>query len=402
MDNYTSLNWKDNSHPFRRDLRTACLDRVNWTALTAYASALNNNIPCTLLTKSTTGGVHLIRILEFADTNARTNTKTKIHWIARVQLEPSTPSTATALRAEIATMQLIRAQAGKYVPVPEIFGYEVDDANCVGAAFILMEILPGSSAMDACGGWEVHRGRIPDVWRRGFYREMAGIQVHLSGIRMAKIGTIVKQLDGSFGVGPLPGLGGPFDTATEFFRAWATHAEFPLTDERIRNCMKGGPVEEVLSSIRDFPRRLHELASRIALYNEGPFPLYHPDLYQSNVIVDDSFRVLGVIDWEGACTVPWEMVQPPLFLSVLPRAMDDPSNYDASGGPKDQDSIQRLKERDEYVQYVGDAEKELGIDNMLSTVLSDGAIQGLAYAIKVYLDPGKMGFYCNALEPFDS
>jgi hypothetical protein len=61
--------------------------------------------------------------------------------------------------------------------VPQIYGYELDDANPVGAAFILMEFLPGSSAMDAAGGYDVHRGRVPVEWRGAFYREMASIQV---------------------------------------------------------------------------------------------------------------------------------------------------------------------------------------------------------------------------------
>ncbi|KAL4972149.1 hypothetical protein BDW66DRAFT_144807 [Aspergillus desertorum] len=55
-----------------------------------------------------------------------------------------------------------------------------------------------------------------------------------------------------------------------------------------------------------------------------PFPLYHLDLYQSNITVDSTFQVHGAINWEGACTVPGGLVQPPLFLRVLPRAMDDP------------------------------------------------------------------------------
>jgi hypothetical protein len=48
-------------------------------------------------------------------------------------------------------------------------------------------------------------------------------QVDLSGIQLPKIGTIIAMnADGKFQQGPIPGLGGPFDTVTEFFQAWAT------------------------------------------------------------------------------------------------------------------------------------------------------------------------------------
>ncbi|KAL3454441.1 hypothetical protein BJX65DRAFT_260508 [Aspergillus insuetus] len=323
MPKYTHLNWHDknfyNDHPTRKKVRDTCLERVNWPALCAYASSLKDNRPCTLLDKSTSGGVHLIRLLEFREK------ETNVQWIARIQLEPSTPETATALEAEIAAMELIRsrngagARGGKpgILVVPQIYGYELDDANPVGAAFILMEFLPGSSAMDAAGGYDVHRGRVPVEWKGAFYREMASIQVHLSSICLPKIGTIVKRADGSFDVGPLPGLGGPFSTATDFCKAWAAHAKFSQANAQIQRCAQGVPaVKDLLQSIHDFPPRLSELASKISKYDEGPFPLYHSDLYTSNIIVDDCFRVLGIIDWEGACSVPWEVVEPPLFLAV--------------------------------------------------------------------------------------
>lgn len=182
--------------------------------------------------------------------------------------------------------------------------------------------------------------------------------------------------------------------------AWAKHTKFPLTDRDIRQFTKNGPTEDILNSVHNFPRRLENLASNISTHDTGPFPLYHPDLYHSDIIVNDSFRVLGVIDWEGACTVPWELVDPPLFLSIMPPAMDDPRNYKANRQPRDPDSIQHLKERAQYTQYVQEKERELKVDQKLSTIILNPAVQGLAYAMKVYLDPGKLGFYCNVLQPF--
>ncbi|CEL03983.1 hypothetical protein ASPCAL05117 [Aspergillus calidoustus] len=295
-------------------------------------------------------------------------------------------------------MELVRARTD--IRVPEIYGYETNDDNSVHAAFILMEFLPGSSAMDANGGYEVHQGQFPLEKRVVFFKEVANIQVQLCSVRLPKIGSVIRRDDDTFDVGPLPRLGGPFSTATEFYLAWAKHAKFPTSDSDIRKFMQCGPVDDILSSIHKFPDGLRDLASKISACDNGPFPLYHPDFYHSNIIVDESFAVLGVIDWEGACTVPWELVEPPLFLCTVPPAMDSPNNYNADGQHKDINVIHRFRERAQYVQFVQEMEEELGMDQSLSRVLMDPDIQGLAHAIKVYHDPGKLGFYCNILKPF--
>ncbi len=211
---------------------------------------------------------------------------------------------------------------------------------------------------------------------------------------------MLRREDGTYDVGPIPDIGGPFETATGFFKAWASQAKFPTSEQDIRKSMVGGPVEEVLSSISEFPAQINALASALSSFDKGPFPIYHPDLYQSNVIVDDKFQVLALIDWQGSWSVPWELVEFPLFLSTVPRAMDAAFNYDQNGQPKQADVRRRWKERAEYVQMVQAAEVAMKKDAMLSRILGNADIQGLADAIKVYTNPGKLGFYDKILHPF--
>lgn len=219
-------------------------------------------------------------------------------------------------------------------------------------------------------------------------------------VRMPKIGSIYKRSDGTYDVGPFPDLGGPFETATAFFKAWASRAKFPFSEEYIRKCMGDGPVEEVLSSITNFPNDVKAIAGSLSAHDDGPFPLYHPDLYQHNIIVDNDYKVLGVIDWQNACTVPWEIIEFPLFLTTVAKAMDAPWNYDQNGQPNNPATQLRWTERAEYVQMVQAAETAKQKDTILSETLGNSDIQGLAHAIKVYHDPGKMGFYDKILEPF--
>lgn len=46
-----------------------------------------------------------------------------------------------------------------------VFVYEVDENNLVCVAFILMELLFGSVAIDILGGYNVYYGMIPKEYR---------------------------------------------------------------------------------------------------------------------------------------------------------------------------------------------------------------------------------------------
>ncbi|KAK3368594.1 hypothetical protein B0H63DRAFT_441835 [Podospora didyma] len=379
-----------------------CIKRTRWDELRRYASRLhssdidndNDIVSCTLGPSITNGLHHLVPTLEFAD---------GAQWVARIQLAPSTPELAAKMQVEVDTMSLLRERTE--VPIPKVFGYEVDTDNPVGVAFMLTEFLPGMVAMEADGGFAVHRAQIPAERRPGFYSAVAEIQVQITSVRLPKIGTVVKLADGSYGIGPLPVLGGPFETATAFFEAWAEHTKFPHSTDIIQEVLSSHPPEytsAVLASLRDFPAQIKVLASRIPGSDAGPFPVMHPDFFHSNIMVDSSYNILGVIDWEGASTVPWELVEFPLFLDAVPISMDRvPSNYDADGNPVDEGTKQRWKERKKYVEMVEGFERARNRDTQLSSALKNRTYQGLSYGMRVYREPGKLTpLYSRVLEPF--
>lgn len=218
-------------------------------------------------------------------------------------------------------------------------------------------------------------------------------------LRLPKIGTIVRRDDGSYDMGAIPGLGGPFDSATAFFEAWAAQAAFPTSESEIRSQTRGF-ADQIFSAISTFPSQVNLLAKVLSTSNLGPFPIHHPDLYHSNIIVDDEYNLLGVIDWEGAHTVPWELVELPLFLSVIPPPMDAPWNYDNNGEPKDPGTKQRWQDRARYIELVEEAEGICAFDGKLSSTLRDHALQHLAFAIREY-PQGKVGFYDKVLLQFN-
>lgn len=124
--------------------------------------------------------------------------------------------------------------------------------------------------------------------------------------------------------------------AFAFFEVWADRVEFKRDEETIRRrMMKGDPIsaEWMLAVLEQFPRRIKAIANQLSVHhNEGPFPLCHDNLLHSDILVDeDTFSVTGIIDWEGACTVPWELVAFPEFLEAVPVAFDLLEKCDPEG-----------------------------------------------------------------------
>lgn len=97
------------------------------------------------------------------------------------------------------------------------------------------------------------------------------------------------------------------DTSVAPYQASADSVKFKWDKETIICMMQRGPIpaKNMVEIIENFPSQIKALASRLSLCNEGPFPLAHDDFLHSNIlVVEDNFDVTGIIDWEGACTVP--------------------------------------------------------------------------------------------------
>lgn len=211
-----------------------------------------------------------------------------------------------------------------------------------------------------------------------------------------KIGAIIRLEDGTYDVGPVPGLGGPFNTATEYLKAWAKAARFPGLSQAKQGC--GGYYDEIMPQIADFPHKLEALAGSIPIRNHGPFPLFHGDFGHNNIIVDDDYNVLGVIDWEHVYSVPWECVYFPITLLGVPAAMDAPWNWDENGIPTDLETRTEIEDQAVYIDSVKQVERRNGFSALLSTTLADPANQDLACAMKLYTEDGKFGFYTKVLD----
>ncbi|KAK2037739.1 hypothetical protein LZ31DRAFT_509183 [Colletotrichum somersetense] len=379
------LNW---NHDTRGNV---CLQRTDWGALCKIASHSKDGVPCEPLECYTVGGSFLARLIHFQD---------GIRWVARVQLHEPTQETSERLRIELDTMFLLRSRTK--APVPQVFAFALD-ADLTGSAFVLLEYLPGNNAADQAHDYvRTDWGLVPPQNRPAFYRTMAAAQVQIASARLPKIGTVIRNNDGSFNVGPIPGLGGPFDTAESFICAWARKARFPYDEAFIRENVPTQFAEQIIEGIRQFPSRIAGLAmSGKQFTRAGPFPIRHPDLFHSNVIVTKAYNVIGVVDWQDSHTVPWELADLPLFLNPVPHLMNRPDQYDKTGWPLDKDEAGKWADEESYANLVRDAERDAGVDNNLSQILADRDSRYLAAVVHLF-SQGKIGLYGKVLDYFEA
>ncbi|EPE04194.1 hypothetical protein F503_04709 [Ophiostoma piceae UAMH 11346] len=396
-----ALNWKECDYTPEATLAKTTA-QANWPALCAIASGLRDGISCSPTDQATNGLYNMARLLRFED---------GVLWLARLSMHRSA-AVSTKLRSEIDTMGWIKAQST--LPIPAVYASEVDENNAVGVPYVLMEFLPGNTGMNAAGGWDVHRGEIPELQQPRFFRDVAKCHVKMAQLRLPQIGRVFQTADGAFKAGPIPDVGGPFDTAAAYIHAWADHYNqegFRLSAEEIVEIMGDVPeAQQVVEGTRNFSRRLKEIALQLDAkeetsnsHNSGPFPLYHPDFLHSNIIVagDDDFSVLGVIDWEGAHTVPVELLRFPRFLELMPRSFGRASRYGSDGQLVGESDRRMQKACETYLQMVRDAEKELGADCLLSSSLSDENTQALGHVIDAFGN-GRLGLYGQVLDEVEA
>ncbi|KAF7947001.1 uncharacterized protein EAE97_004250 [Botrytis byssoidea] len=99
---------------------------------------------------------------------------------------------------------------------------------------------------------------------------------------------LMDCLEGNVGMD----VGGPFDTATAFYTAWASSVEFRMSEDRLR-AASGPYAAEIIPRVVLFPAAVSKIASKLSVRDNGPFPLCHGDFGRKNIIVDAKYRIVG-------------------------------------------------------------------------------------------------------------
>lgn len=205
---------------------------------------------------------------------------------------------------------------------------------------------------------------------RKFRERMACIQVELSAFEFTQIGSLYQDDKTSdFFIGPEIETGkGPWTSSTDYYNAVADHrlqASLMDAEPDVRN--RPSIVLPIVFK--------HLISSHQSGSKNGPFRLTNRDFGAHNLLVNDEFDIIGVIDFDGIMAAPVDVVaQYPNFTGLDP---------DAPGYvPTNQFQIDRVKilepQLKEYRNLIEAAEAgRIGRTKvqatMANTMLSDGA-----------------------------
>ncbi|WEW61225.1 hypothetical protein PRK78_006715 [Emydomyces testavorans] len=283
--------------------------RVDWDAVISIARRLRKGKNCKILPKYSIGIFNLVKRVDFED---------GVSWVVRVrmpslgglfgrrQLLPS----EQAMSIEVAAMKFFKKKTS--IPVPELYHYETDPSNQVGAPYMIMEYIHGTPAhhLRLAKGGTLRFGDVEQD--RRLSEQMAKIQVELSSFQFDKIGSLyLDEKTDEFYIGPDQETGkGPWTSTTEYYLDYAAHCmeTAAIADSRLTE--RDSFVNPALFS---YALRFSENPSR----RNGPFYLINGDFGPHNILVNENFEILAVIDFDGVMAAPIEVAAQLPFMAYL-------------------------------------------------------------------------------------
>ncbi|EFR04010.1 hypothetical protein MGYG_07015 [Nannizzia gypsea CBS 118893] len=250
--------------------------------------------------------------------------------------------------AEVAVMRFIKENTR--IPVPTILDWGMQ-GPCDMGPYILMEFISSSSNLTA-------KLRKPGFAREDrpildpnidesklelLYGQMADIMLQLSRCSHSKIGCLSAESDGqtitkrplTMNMNELVQLGGypradlpssPFISTSDHFYSLAkthyTHLSTQRNDaiQSEEDCRNKYTIRKILLKLAGQSKFTHEDA-----LDRREFRLFCDDLRPTNVLIDENFKVVAVIDWEFTYAAPSEFTYSPPWWLLLETPEDWPS-----------------------------------------------------------------------------
>ncbi|OBT42934.1 hypothetical protein VE00_07302 [Pseudogymnoascus sp. WSF 3629] len=287
--------------------------------------------------------------------------------IARVRL-PTHPDSANkanddselySIRCEVATMEFLHENATG-VPLPRLYAFDGPEsrrAADVGAIYMLIEGFYGNSLQDV----KFNICELPDSTLQHIITQWTSIQAELATFSFSMIGSIshfskdTGATIGKLSVAASEGLSneGPFIESWNYFSA--------IADARLQQALKDKANDSNIFKMLG-PVVFRDIVQNTPVFKSignGPFHLNHVDMGTQNILVDDDFNFLAIIDWEFAQSAPWEVNHYPM---PFPRAFSDDKINRSLEDPDHiaHDNVSRqVYARELYRQKFADAERAL-------------------------------------------
>ncbi|KAL7273599.1 hypothetical protein RUND412_003524 [Rhizina undulata] len=146
-------------------------------------------------------------------------------------------------------------------------------------------------------------GSLGDEDKMKIRKVVAWVQCQLATISAPKLGLFTLNDDGTIGIGPLPkafGFQGPFESTSDYLLSWTAHANFRNTALLKIELEDDALLQSLKKSVSSFPSRLESFIRATpsvgSLSKNGGYPIVHRDFLVHNILFDDQYNFVGVID----------------------------------------------------------------------------------------------------------
>ncbi|KAL9072018.1 MAG: hypothetical protein Q9157_005251 [Trypethelium eluteriae] len=278
----------------------------NETALLAHASSMRDGLKCMLHDNFSVGSFNFVKKISFED---------GVQWIARLRLpqiehfdengykhalhfdkKAETDKILYNMQSELAAMEFVRLNSN--IPVPQVYASNLTKDNPVGFPYSLIQYVHGNTAADLAAKFPGDHEGIPEQYAEKIFKQVASIMHQLANIRVDKIGSVTRSVSSlkEFVIGPLTETkSGPYENAMDFYKSYFVELAKNLYGD-------DWEVETHGQVVKNFHKLVPEMISdQTSLQSFG---LANYDLGPHNLIVDQEFNVIGVIDWDGVIAAP--------------------------------------------------------------------------------------------------
>jgi hypothetical protein len=223
-------------------------------------------------------------------------------WIIRL---PFDEIPAKVLQSEVDTMRYVRENTT--IPVPEVFAYDCSAENELGWQYMVMEGIYGK--VHGYGKVKMLLD-IPDDQKEKVCRQLAGYLLQLNKLRFRELGSLSYGVDsGEIEVGDIFRTDCTLrkcTTEAEYYvqvaKQLATGALNYKNPELKKDvCFMAWLRRLIAANLRDSAA----IEANSSQFDTGAgYPLAHGDFHARNILFDDNYTIVAIIDWAYSHTVP--------------------------------------------------------------------------------------------------
>lgn len=252
--------------------------------------------------------------------------------------------------------------------------------------------------------WESNRDN-PKL-RANFFRDLGRIFLSLSRKPLQRIGSFTIDNNGyihlrnrplSVGIQELENERIPVDMPRNF--TYSTVDSYIMDtlayhDSRLYN------QPNAINNTGDFIYQASSLTAMRATFpsffrrdfRRGPFVLTLTDLHQSNILVDENWHIIKLIDLEWVCSLPIEMFQPPFWLTAPAVDKIEPREYKKSRS----EFMNILTEEEQQDDCEGDSPLDFKLSEIMNTAWDRGAFW---YSLALSSPTGLFKIFYKHIQP---